>query len=97
MICNEEGLTAQTLWLSQAVLAVPPGRRALGVHARRGLQLAHLQLALLRTLAAVSSPRQCLDIGCFTGYAASRLYPPLDKIKPIRLDEELNVLLDAFD
>ena len=33
----------------------------------------------------------------FTGYAASRLYPALDKIKPIRLDEELNVLLDDFD
>ena len=33
----------------------------------------------------------------FTGYAASRLSPALDKIKPIRLDEELNVLLDDFD
>jgi len=29
------------------------------------------QAMLLRTLVALSQPRQCLDVGCFSGYTSA--------------------------
>jgi len=37
------------------------------------------QAMLLRTLVALSRPRQCLDIGCFTGYASSAVTDAIPK------------------